>query len=227
MLPPNTTLRPAVASSTTTLSHAILPTFVILPSLTLSDVPTIPVNEPAAALLAPIVVPSDPPSILAVVTVPRSAIVVPLKVEFLPKIICSLSFVVLNLMYELLPSVILSASARLSVSVILFLLVFPPNTTSRPAVASSTTTLSHAILPTFVILPSLTLSDVPTIPVNEPAALLAPIIVPSIDPPLISAVVATNEAAVVIPSLSTVNLLVPSFISTLKISALCYQLLLH
>ena len=44
----------------------------MLPSLTLSDVLTIPVNEPAAALLAPIVVPSiEPPSILAVVTVPR------------------------------------------------------------------------------------------------------------------------------------------------------------
>ena len=82
----------------------MLPTFVILPSLTLSDVPTIPVNEPAAALLAPIVVPSiEPPSIFAVVTVPRSAIVVPLKVEFLPKIICSLSSVVLNLIYEVLP----------------------------------------------------------------------------------------------------------------------------
>ena len=80
----------------------MLPTLVMFPSLTLSDVPTIP-NVPAAALLAPIVVPSiDPPSILAVVTVPRSAIVVP-KVEFLPKIICSLSSVVLNLMYELLP----------------------------------------------------------------------------------------------------------------------------
>ena len=102
------------------------------------------VNVPAAALLAPIVVPIDPPSILAVVTVPRSAIVVPLKVEFLPKIICSLLFVVLNLMYELLPSVILSASARLSVSVILFFSVLPPNTISRPAVAASTTTLSQA-----------------------------------------------------------------------------------
>ena len=194
MLPPNTISRPAVAASTTTLSQAMLPTLVILPSLTLSDVPTIPVNEPAAALLAPIVVPSiDPPSILAVVTVPRSAIVVPLKVEFLPKIICSLLSVVLNLIYELLPSVILSASARLSVSVILFFSVFPPNTTSKPAVASSTTTLSQAMLPTLVMLPSLTLSDVPTMPVNEPAAaLLAPIVVLSIEPPLILAVVAVK-----------------------------------
>ena len=74
-------------------SHATLPTLVILPSETLTLV-----KVPAAAELAPIVVPSIlPPSISAVVTVPKSAIVVPLKVEFFPTTICSLLFVVTNL----------------------------------------------------------------------------------------------------------------------------------
>ena len=97
--PPNTISNPALESSTTMLSQASEPTFVILPSLTLRLV-----TVAAAAEAAPITVPSiDPPSILAVVTVPRSAIVVPAKVLFLPTTICSLPSVVVNLRYEFAP----------------------------------------------------------------------------------------------------------------------------
>ena len=53
--------------------------------------------EPTVILLVAIVVPSIvPPFISTVVTLPKSAIVVPLNVEFFPKIICSLSSVVTN-----------------------------------------------------------------------------------------------------------------------------------
>ena len=54
-------------------------TFSVLPEPTVISVPSI-----------------VPPSILAVVTVPKSAIVVPLKVEFFPNTICSLLSVVTN-----------------------------------------------------------------------------------------------------------------------------------
>ena len=65
-------------------------------------------------------------------------------------------------MYESLPWIIFKASAILSVNDILLVVEFPPKTISNPANASSTTKLSHAIEPTFVILPSLTLKLVPT-----------------------------------------------------------------
>ena len=94
---PKSIINPALALSTIILSQEILPTFVIFPSLTSKLVPTIAANVPAAGLAPPITVPSMvPPSILAVVTVPKSAIVVPLNVEFLPNTICSLLFVVTN-----------------------------------------------------------------------------------------------------------------------------------
>ena len=68
-------------------------------------------------LLVAMVTPSIvPPFISAVVTVPRLAIVVPLNVLFLPITICSLLFVVVNFMYELLPCVMFKASAKLSVN---------------------------------------------------------------------------------------------------------------
>ena len=48
-----------------------------------------------------------------------------------------------------------------------------------------------------------------------------PIVVPSIVPPLISAVVATKDAAVVTPAALTDNLSVPSFCSTTNKLAVC------
>ena len=55
-------------------------------------------------MAAPIATPSiEPPLISAVVTLPKSAIVVPAKVEFSPKVISSLSLAVANLIYELFP----------------------------------------------------------------------------------------------------------------------------
>ena len=52
------------------------------------------------------------------------------KSVFLPKTILSLELVVTNLRYELLPSVIFKASAKLSVNEILLVVVFPPKTIS-------------------------------------------------------------------------------------------------
>ena len=99
---------------------------------------------------------------VAAVTVPRLAIVVPLKVEFFPNTILSLPFVVTNFIYEAPPSLIFNASAKLSVRDILFSVVLPPKSISSPTAASSTTILSQAILPTLVIFPSLT-SKLPVI----------------------------------------------------------------
>ena len=95
--PPNVISRPLFVSSTTILSHAMEPTFVIFPSLRSRLAPIISVNDPSFASFAPIMTPSiDPPSISAVVTVPRSEITVVAKVVFFPKTIDSLPVVVLN-----------------------------------------------------------------------------------------------------------------------------------
>ena len=101
-----------------------------------------------------------PPFISAVVTVPKFAIVVLAKVEFLLTTICSLPFEVINFIYELPPSVIFKASARLSVRVILFKVVLPPNVIFKPTEAPSTTILSQAIEPALVMFPSLTSKEV-------------------------------------------------------------------
>ena len=61
----------------------------------------------------------------------------------------------------------------LSVKEILLVVVFPPKTIFNPVPASSTTTLSHAIDPTLVILPSLTLKLVPTIPEKVPVPVIS------------------------------------------------------
>ena len=52
---------------------------------------------------------------------------------------------------------------RLFVNEILFLFVTPPNVISRPLFVSSTTILSHAMEPTFVMFPSLRSRDPPVI----------------------------------------------------------------
>ena len=124
-----------------------------------------------------------PPSILAVVTVPRSAMVVPLKVEFFPTTICSLPVEVVNFIYESLPSIIFKASSRLSVKDILFLVVLPLKFIFNPAAASSTSTLSHPILPTFVIFPPLTFSDFTFVSPSESTVNPVQVMVPEVKSP--------------------------------------------
>ena len=104
---------------------------------------------PAAALVSPIIVPSiAPPLISTVVTLPKSAHVLPAAVQLLPK---------------------------------------------EKELPSSAEIVSKAIFPTLVILPSETLKLV-----NVPAAaLVPPIIVPSIAPPFI----ATEPLTVKVPSI--------------------------
>ena len=141
-----------------------------------------------------------PPLISAVVTLPKSAIVVPAKVLFCPTTICSLSVVVTNFIYESVPSFISSAVARLSLRVTLLVPVFPLNTISKPVAAVSVVIVSHPMEPTLVMLPSDTFKLVPTIAANVPAAaLVAPITVPSMVPPLMSVVVRTELPNVTIP----------------------------
>ena len=135
----------------------------------------------------------EPPSISAVVTVPRLAIVVLAKVEFLPTMICSLSSVVTNLRYELPPWLILSASAKLSVKLILFLVVSPPNCISSPVVAVSIVILSQLIDPTFVMLPSDTFKA-PHWKLVGVTVVISPAVVPFSDPILATLKVSSDSS---------------------------------
>ena len=89
--------RPLAASAMLMLSASMSPTLVMTPSPTSREV-----KEPAAGVVPP-TSPSNAPTNavevidVAALTVPKFAIVVLAKVEFLPKTICSLLLVVTNL----------------------------------------------------------------------------------------------------------------------------------
>ena len=100
------------------------------------------------------------------------------------------------------------ASARLSVSVILLVVVFPPKSILSPVAAASTLRESALMSPTFVIFPSETERLVPTRAANVPAAaLFAPMVVPSIAPlstlTFVIALLPKSEVALMSRDLST------------------------
>ena len=153
-----------------------------------ADVVRVPADT-SSVLVAPTVIFAPlilPPLIFAVVTVPKSAITVPLNVEFLEKTILSESSVVTNFMYELAPSVIFNASATLSSRIILLRPVLAPEKSMEsPTSAASILILSQLISPTLVMFPSLRSRLLPINAANVPAAAFPglPIVTPPIVPP--------------------------------------------